>query len=97
LTTQPEFQDVKKLNKILSFLENTNVWKHIAYNQEKSGKTTITFGEKFGANDLAIASTSIEINNEKKYISVVGPTRMDYSKVQGVLDFIKEESKKYAK
>jgi heat-inducible transcriptional repressor len=25
LTTQPEFQDVKKLNKILSFLENTNV------------------------------------------------------------------------
>jgi transcriptional regulator of heat shock response len=50
-----------------------------------------------GEKDLAIASTTINLNNEKKHISVIGPTRMDYSKVQGVLDFIREESKKYVK
>jgi heat-inducible transcriptional repressor len=46
---------------------------------------------------LVIASTTIESKNNKQQLSIIGPTRMDYSKVQGVLDFIKEEMEKYDK
>jgi heat-inducible transcriptional repressor len=78
----------------LTLLEDTNVWKHISYTQQKTGKTLITFGGEFGANELAIASTSISANGGKHQLSVVGPTRMDYSQVKGLLDFIKTEIEK---
>ncbi|MDR0739506.1 MAG: heat-inducible transcriptional repressor HrcA [Mycoplasmataceae bacterium] len=94
LTTQPEFQNIQHLNKILTLLEDTNVWQHISYTQQKTGKTLITFGKEFGANELAIASTSISANGGKHQLSVVGPTRMDYSQVKGLLDFIKTEIEK---
>jgi heat-inducible transcriptional repressor len=94
LTTQPEFQNIEHLNKVLSMLEDTNVWKHISYVQQKTGKTLITFGNEFGANELAIASTSISSNGSKHQLSVVGPTRMNYSEVKGLLEFIKAEVEK---
>lgn len=98
LTTQPEFKnDVEKLNKVLDLLDKTSIWQQIAYSQSKTGKTTlITSGEKVGSKDLAIASVNVKGQNNSHQISVVGPSRMDYSKVKGILDFIKEElEKKY--
>ncbi|MDR2829053.1 MAG: heat-inducible transcriptional repressor HrcA [Mycoplasmataceae bacterium] len=97
LTSHPEFRDIEKLNQVLSFLEDTNVWKHIAFNQNTTGKTQIIFGEQFGQKGLVIASTTIESKSNKQQLSIIGPTRMDYSKVQGVLEFIKEEMEKYVK
>lgn len=88
LTAYPEFQNIKKLEKALQLLEDTNVWKHISFNQQKTGKTLITFGKEFGANDLVVASTSINANHQ---LSIVGPTRMNYAEVKGLLDFIKNE------
>jgi len=97
LAVQPEFQDSKKLGKVLSFLEDTNIWKQIALTQSQKGKTTILFGKEFGVNELAIVNTSINSPNTNKQIAVVGPTRMQYSKVQGILDFIKEELENHEK
>jgi heat-inducible transcriptional repressor len=91
LTKYPEFQNVKKLEKALQLLEDTNIWKHISFNQQKTGKTLITFGKEFGANDLVIASTSFTNNETTKQLSIVGPTRMNYSEVKGLLEFIKNE------
>ena len=49
-----------------------------------------------GIKELAIATVNVKGNDNSHQISVVGPNRMDYSKVQGILDFIKEElEKKY--
>jgi heat-inducible transcriptional repressor len=75
-------------------LEDTNVWKHIAYVQQKTGKTLITFGNEFGAKNIAIASTSISSHEGKKQLSIVGPTRMNYSEIKGLLNFIKSEIEK---
>lgn len=91
LTTQPEFKDITKLNKILDLLDKTNIWQQIAYNQFKSGKTTlITSATNIGAKDLAIASINVKGKNDYHQISVIGPNRMDYSKIKGILDFLKE-------
>jgi heat-inducible transcriptional repressor len=54
----------------------------------------ITFGKEFGANDLVVASTNIKTNNSDHQLSIVGPTRMKYAEVKGLLDFIKEEIEK---
>lgn len=99
LPSLPEFQNNKKLEHILSILEDTSVWDVIAFKQQESGnKTSITFGEEIGENDLLFASTDIVINKDNKtQISMVGPTRIDYSKIKGLLEFIKDEIEKYWK
>ncbi len=90
----PEFYDHKKLKKVLTLLESTTIWQQIAYNREKTGKTLITFGEDIGVEDVAVASTTINLKNSKHQVAIVGPTRMNYSQVKGLLDFLKEELEK---
>ena len=97
LMSHPEFQNVDRLKSVLSLLDNASVWKHISFTQQNKGKTIITFGSEIGEKDLTIASTTINSKNSMKQISVVGPTRMNYAEVKGLLDFIKEELEKITK
>lgn len=92
----PEFQDKQKLKEILELLENTSIWEQIAYKQQESGSNTcITFGDEINHDDIILAETNIELtgNNETKFV-MVAPTRVDYSKVKGLLEFIKNEFEK---
>jgi heat-inducible transcriptional repressor len=72
-------------------LEDTNVWKNIAYEQAKTGKTMITFGEKLGNKDAIVATTNIDLPESKRQISILAPVRADYASIKGVLEFIKYE------
>jgi heat-inducible transcriptional repressor len=38
-----------------------------------------------------VASTSITTNDTNRQLSIVGPMRMNYAKVKGLLNFIKNE------
>ncbi|MEG0879307.1 MAG: heat-inducible transcriptional repressor HrcA [Malacoplasma sp.] len=93
LVSLPEFQNHAKLQKVLRVLENSSVWELIAFKQQQSGQTTsIVFGDEIGEENILFASTNIVINDENStQISMVGPTRIDYSKIKGLLDFIKYE------
>lgn len=87
-----EFTEREKVIKILDLLEDTNIWKQIALEQSKTGKTQITFGKDIGTlEDLAVASTSIIVNDQKHTLSLVGSTRMNYSKVIALLNILKDE------
>ncbi len=101
LLNQPEFNNHKKLSQVMHMLESSTIWEQIAYTQHlNGGMTTITFGDSLGSKeikDLAIASTEISLPNNKTQISIVGPSRMDFSNVKGILDFIKYEIEKYWK
>ncbi|MDR2568304.1 MAG: heat-inducible transcriptional repressor HrcA [Mycoplasmataceae bacterium] len=97
LTSYREFQDIEALNKVLSFLEDTNVWKHISYIEEATGKTSIIFENEIGVRNLAIASTSFEIGETKQRFSIVGPSRMNYGNIKGALEYIKEQLENYFK
>ncbi len=90
----PEFQNHEKLKSVLKLLENTSVWQQIAYNREKTGKTLITFGDEIGIEDVAVASTTINLKSSQHQIAIVGPTRMNYSQIKGLLDFLKEHLEK---
>jgi heat-inducible transcriptional repressor len=54
----------------------------------------ITFGSDFGDKDLVVASTNIKTTDGDHQLSIVGPTRMKYAEIKGLLDFIKEEVEK---
>ncbi|MGL4647609.1 MAG: heat-inducible transcriptional repressor HrcA [Mycoplasmoidaceae bacterium] len=98
LLSQPEFNDREKLLKVMLMLEKSSIWEQIAFNQHQSGgATAITFGDSFGVDELCIASTEIILPNNNTQISVIGPTRMDFSNVKGVLNFVKNEVEKYWK
>lgn len=95
LIKNTEFLDREKLIKIIDLLENTSVWEQIAYNQQKTGKTVITFGDEIGVEGVSVASTTFNSGDGSKHqISVVGPTRMDYAKIKGLLNIFKEEIEK---
>lgn len=89
---QPEFNDRKKLLSVIELLENTSVWEQIAYTQQNTGRTVITFGEELGSDGISVASTVVQpVDGNKHQIAVVGPTRMDYKRIKGLLDLFKEE------
>jgi heat-inducible transcriptional repressor len=57
----------------------------------KTGKTSIIFGEEIGIENTAIATTTLNTKNNTRQISIVGPTRMNYSKAKALLEFLKNE------
>lgn len=94
LINLPEFNDHNKLKEVLTMLENVSVWEQIMIKQENGSTTSITFGDEFGHDDLLFASTDIGHENNSTKLVMVAPTRIDYSKIKWLLDFIKEEFKK---
>ncbi|MGL4950797.1 MAG: heat-inducible transcriptional repressor HrcA, partial [Mycoplasma sp.] len=94
MTIHPELTDINKFQKILNLLNDVSIWKQIAYTHLKTGKTNISFTNDIGIDDLSIASTSIELNELSREISVIGPNRLTYSKVNSLLKFLKEEIEK---
>lgn len=91
LLVQPEFEDRETLKKVIDILEKTSIWQQIAYEEsQKGGLTRIIFGDEIGEKNLSIASTSILIGDTISQISIIGPTRMDYTNVKAILEFIKQ-------
>ncbi len=63
----------------------------------KTGKTSITYNDDIGIEDISIASTSINIGDTNHEISIVGPKRLAYVKTRSLLKYLKEELEKYYK
>lgn len=96
LLAVPEFQDTNKLKEILQILESTSIWEQIAFKQEQTGSNTlITFGDEISHEDIVFAQTDLNITDKSKTkLVMVAPTRVDYSKIKGLLEFIKNEFEK---
>ncbi|QZX49435.1 heat-inducible transcriptional repressor HrcA [Mycoplasma sp. E35C] len=94
LVIHPEFHDHNKLSEILNLLENTSIWEQISFLQQKTGKSVITFGQDLGIDGISVASTIIETDQNKHQIAIVGPNRMEYGKIKGLLNILKEQVEK---
>ncbi|MGL5630407.1 MAG: heat-inducible transcriptional repressor HrcA [Mycoplasmoidaceae bacterium] len=91
LLSQPEFRDFIILKKVIKILEKTTIWQQIAYEQSQLGGTTkVIFGDQFGDENIMIASTSIQMGETTNQISIIGPTRIDYTNVKAILNYIKD-------
>ena len=89
LLTQPEFKDnAEELKKLFGLFENPSELEKII--DEAQSRFLVNAGdveEKY--NDVSVMSKEIAVGGEKiGKIAVIGPTRMDYSKVLNSLDYI---------
>jgi heat-inducible transcriptional repressor len=91
---QPEYADVEKLKELTKFFDDSKLFRSLVDKQTGSGDVmavTPKGTELVWKDDIAIVSSEIKISdnpNENARLMVVGPRRMEYSRVVNLLDFI---------
>jgi len=88
----PEFKDVDKAQKLLSYLSDNGELMQMPAEEESGSEIRILIGPENVADELkdsSVVMASYDLgNNMKGMIGVVGPTRMDYAKVAAHLSYV---------
>ena len=83
---QPEYSDADSIKNIISKFEDENLIKNI---EEKDNGVNVYMREESEFdNDVTVIKTKYNINGEEGTIAIVGPKRMEYDRVIGLLDYI---------
>ncbi|HDP99793.1 MAG TPA: heat-inducible transcription repressor HrcA, partial [bacterium] len=89
---QPEFANQERLIKILQLIDNQDILVHIIKSStQKDDRFSITIGREHSEEMLkncSLVSTAFQIGEISGTIAVIGPTRMKYEKIVGVLDYV---------
>ncbi|MDO5569660.1 MAG: heat-inducible transcriptional repressor HrcA [bacterium] len=84
---QPEYNNVDKVKQLLYKLDDV---KAISEMKEENNGINIYIGKENQIDDdVAVVKTKYSYNGDEGTIAIIGPKRMNYAKVVGVLDFIK--------
>ena len=94
-----EFNDLGKVKSIFSKLDDENVLEKIDELEEKSNQSgenskdiEVYIGNENGVDpDVTVIKTNYKTNKDEGTIAIVGPKRMEYSKVVNLLDYIKKQ------
>ncbi len=86
---QPEFDDSKKLRNIIEKFEDNHLIN--SFEETKNGINIYIGSESNIDEDVTIIKTKYSINGDDGTIAIVGPKRMEYNKVIGLLEYIKEK------
>jgi len=84
---QPEFDNVDKIKNIVNKFEDKDIINNIK--EDDNGINIYIGSETEFDEDVTIIKTKYEIGNENGTIAIVGPKRMEYDKVVGLLEFLK--------
>lgn len=91
---QPEYNDVNKLRKLVSAFENSSKWQMLEPTKDTKDGVTVRIGNETpfdDLNDVSVISASFDTGKDTKgSISVIGPTRMPYSKVVSLVEYVSE-------
>ena len=96
LLRQPEFRNLAHMERILELLEEEEMLSELVEEYSQEGESvTIKIGSENKlrpVKDCSMVVTSFEVNNEPiGGISIIGPTRMYYSKVASLVDYVAKE------
>jgi len=95
ITQQPEFVDIKNIHQILSFVENEYLLMKLLMDFTGDKRFMVKIGSELLSEDLdnmsLIASRYSIKENASGTIGILGPKRMDYSRVMNILDFFREK------
>lgn len=90
---QPEYNDVTELKRLANKLEDINFITKVSEKDENdNGEVKVYIGKdnEFDSN-VTIIRKKYKINGEEGTIAVIGPKRMDYSRIVGLLEYIDEK------
>ncbi len=86
---QPEFEDISKLKKLMSMLDNASVWRDLDSSKTAVAVRTTKGAELTWLNDVAIVRSTFRVNDhDTGQLVVVGPSRMNYDRVVSMLDYV---------
>ena len=86
---QPEYDNIEEIKRIVNKFEDESLVRKI---ESKSEGINVYIGEEseFDPN-VTIIKSKYNINGEEGTIAIVGPKRMEYDKVIGLLEYINRE------
>lgn len=88
IMNQPEFDNVDNFKKLVNKIDNQELEPLI---KEESDHINIYIGKESQLDDnVAVIKTKYVIDDEEGTIAIIGPKRMDYSRVVSLLQYIKE-------
>ena len=94
---QPEYADIEKLKELTKFFDDSRLFRSLVDKQTGNNDViavTPKGTELVWKDDIAIVSSEIRLSDnpdENARLMVVGPRRMEYSRVVNLLDFICKE------
>lgn len=83
---QPEYDNTSDIKRIVSKLEDESLVRKIE--EEKSGINVYIGDESDFDSDVTIVKSKYNLNGEEGTIAIIGPKRMEYDKVVGLLSYI---------
>ena len=93
LLEQPEFKDIKKVQPILSLLEERDQLNKLLASSKKDG-IGITIGSENKAEtmkELSVIQADFGDNDERiGTLAILGPTRMEYGRIIGILSYMQD-------
>lgn len=91
---QPEYNDAQTIKQLACKLEDKEFIKSVVEDKD-SAEIKVYIGEDSEVDEnTTIIRRKYDINGEKGTIAIIGPTRMEYGKVFGLLDYVLDEVKK---
>lgn len=94
---QPEFEDINKLKKLMTMLEDTTStpWQQLDENENAIALTTHQGAQLTWVNDVAVVRSSFKVKDgESGQLMVVGPSRMNYDKVVTMIEYAAKQIEK---
>ncbi len=85
---QPEYDNIDRVKKILDKFEDKDFINNIK-SEEESGINIYIGSENEIDDDVTVIKTNYNINGEEGTIALIGPKRMEYNRVVGLLEYIK--------
>lgn len=92
MLNQPEFNNVEKIKKLFNKLDDKDIISNI---EENDKDINIYIGKESNLDDdVTVIKTKYKTNSEEGTIAIIGPKRMEYSRVVSMLDYIKKNIEK---
>lgn len=85
---QPEYNNIDEIKRLANKFEDDNMIHMIEENEAKDGVNIYIGDENDFDSSVTIVKSTYNINGEKGTIAIIGPKRMEYDKVVGLLSYI---------
>lgn len=91
---QPEYNDPESIKKLAYKLEDKSFIKKVTSDSGTDEIKVYIGSDSLVDDNTTIIKKTYDIKGEKGTIAIIGPKRMDYAKVYGLIDYVLDEIKK---
>ena len=91
LLEEPEYNDVDEIRKIMTKFEDQNLIDKIDSTENKDAVNIYIGNENEFDENVTVIKTTYKKNGSEGTIAIIGPKRMEYDRVVGLLSFINKE------